>query len=77
MPDKPHITPWRGFYRCDGSGASGFGITGPSAYWQWLAMLPKAMKPWIEDKRFYPAPPSAQDAAMLEALRSWEPTQAH
>lgn len=71
MSEKPRITPWNGFFRCDGSGVSGFGVTPTSAYAQWRAMLPGKVA------MFVPKAPTLHDAAMLEALRAWEPTQAH
>jgi len=68
VPAKPRITPWNGFYRCDGDGVSGFGITGPSAYWQWLAMArPRPQVPSL----------TPEQVAMLETLRAWVPTHAH
>ena len=80
MP-KPHITPWNGFYRCDGDGVAGFGITGASAYWQWLAMASPPKVTVLSVTIIEPNPvllkTSPEDEAMLLALAAWEPTAAH
>lgn len=82
MPSKPRITPWNGFYRCDGDGVAGFGVTAESAWHQWRAMLPKDMRPPIKLKgaRFVakmPAHSTPAEDMLLMALAAWEPTHAH
>ncbi|HEY8878292.1 MAG TPA: hypothetical protein VIN03_12050 [Roseateles sp.] len=70
---KPHLTRANGYWRCQGQGVDGYGMTPKSAFAQWRAMLPKALRPWVEDERLYPTPVDP----MLVALAAWEPTQAH
>lgn len=73
MPSKPRISPWNGFYRCDGQGVSGFGFTPASAFEQWRVMLHGATPPSVLPTL------SPQDVLLLEQLKAWKPEkqQAH
>lgn len=69
--EKPHLKRENGYWTCRGQERIGFGITAAGAYGQWRVMLPGRVA------MLAPKIPTRHDAALLEALKTWEPTQAH